>query len=118
MYDAQRNIVYRRKPSSANKDEVGSISLNDIDSIKFETNNRDGFIGFFKVAKNGSNEAFHCVDCLSTSSSTELSRLYLDTDMSIPQDLPKTAYCQNKCTFEKGPPPVNSGNIIFLQMIC
>ena len=108
VYDADSNIVHQRKPSFAKEDESDSIALNNIESIKFETNSADGFHGLISVKMEGINQMFHCIDCLPSSSSTQLSRLYLDTDMNAHYNLPGAANCQNSCTFERGPAPTTS----------
>ena len=108
VYDADSNLVHQRNPSKARENESDSIALNNIETIKFETNSDDGFHGLISVKKEGINQVFHCIDCLPSSSSTELSRLYLDTDMKAHYSLPGAANCQNSCTFERGPAPTTS----------
>ena len=98
LFDANDNIVGQRKPIYTDTD--GFISVNSIETIKFATNNPDGFLGLITVTMQGEKQVFHCIDCL-PSTTTELGRLFLDTDMSIPKDLPGTAYCKDTCTFIK-----------------
>ena len=121
VFDENDHIVAQRNPMQTNWGASGFISVNNIETIKFETNSPDGFLGLISV-KMGifggflsdvwqqqvlPNPVFHCIDCIASSSSTELGSLYLDTDMNEPQDLPGTANCQNTCTFRKihAPPP-------------
>ena len=104
-YDADSNIIYKRNPIATKFGDSDVILINNVETIKFETNHDDGFLGLINVKMDGVNQLFHCIDCISSSSSTELGRLYVDTDMNGPsQDLPGTANCQNTCTFKRGSP--------------
>ena len=71
----------------------------DIKRIEFKTNTNDGGHFFIDVEKNGEKLPFTCTDCLSTSKSLALGKLYLDGDMNGPQGLPGSANCQNQCEF-------------------
>ena len=102
VLDADRHIVHQRKQSFAGVDESDSIVLDTIEFIRFDTNSADGFHGLINVKLDGVEQLFHCIDCIPSSPSTKLSRLYLDTDMNGPQDLPGAANCQNTCTFKRG----------------
>ena len=108
VYDVNSSIVFQSIPSFAGVDTSGCIAVNNIELIKFETNTEDGFLGLINVKEKGVNQQFHCIDCLSYSSSTQLFRIYLDMDILGPEGLAETAYCQNACFFKKGAPPSNS----------
>ena len=101
MYDANSTIIYQRKPTFTNFDDSGSIVVDNIETITFHTNDGEWFLGLINVRLDGVNQLFHCIDCISSSSSTDLGRL----NMNGPQDLPGTANCRNTCTFRKGPAP-------------
>ena len=110
MYDADSNIVHQRM-AFADVGDSGSIALDHIKLITFETRyGWHGWHGLINVKLEGVNHfgdysetiLFQCVDCLPSSSSTDLGRLYLDPDMNGPQDLPGAANCQNSCTFKRG----------------
>lgn len=102
-HDAVGNLLYQRVPSYAGSCESDRIDLLSVaESITFETDSTDGFLGWIDVTIDGETQIYHCIDCLSDSPSTTLGRLNLDENMDGPHDLPKTANCQNSCTFIKG----------------
>ena len=92
MYDVNNSIFYQRLPSFADVDISGCIAVNNIELIRFETNTEDGLLGLINVRMSGVNQMFHCLDCLSCSSSTQLSRIYLDMNILGQDGLTETAY--------------------------
>ena len=79
--------------------------IDNIETIRFDANTKDGFLGFINVKKEGVNQRFECVNCLSSSTTTKLARVYLDID-NTPYDSPGTAHCDTTCTFkvQRSPP--------------
>ena len=104
LYDINGNVLYQRLPANANVGDSESIKiLSTIDSISFETNSPDGFMGFVEVRIAGEKQLFNCTNCHASSPSTELSYIYLDkATMNGDLDLPGAANCENTCTFQRG----------------
>ena len=99
-YDANDKIVYEKPPSFTKFGEKGGFDkvVDNIERIVFITNTENGFLGLITVKRDGVNLQFECLNCLSSSSTTELSRIYLDID-NAPYDSPGTAHCDTVCTF-------------------
>ena len=112
-YDADNNILIKSRPKLTKFNKSFVITVNNLETIKFETNSesKDAFLGLISVETvDGVLEEFHCIDCDASSSSTELGRLYLDTD--ITRNIPGTAYCKQSCTFKRGPAPCTSYSVL------
>ena len=110
-FDANNKIVYQRLPSLTKFDDSDLIAVDNIETIRFNTNTGDGFLGLINVKMDGVNQHFECLNCRSSSNTTELGRIYLDTNLDTNDKTPGTAHCDTTCTFQRLPPG-NSNSFI------
>jgi hypothetical protein len=72
-----------------------------IERIRFHNFEKvDGIYLDINVTKNGEKLDYECVNCLESSTSFDLGRLYLDTDMNGKINQSNTAHCQASCEFK------------------
>ena len=111
-FDANNQIVYQRLPSLTKFGDTDLIAVDNIETIRFNTNTENGLLGLINVKREGVIQRFECVDCLPSSTTTELARVYLDMN-NTPYDSPGTAHCDTTCTFKiQRPPPGNSNSFL------
>ena len=103
LYDYENNIIYNRPLTHTIFNENHDIVVSsEIAEIVFYANS-NGFHGSFTVYDSaGSTRLFQCTNCLSNSPTTELKKVYTDTDMNGVLNLADTANCQNSCIFRSG----------------
>jgi len=107
LYDDENNIIYNRPVGHARFNENHDIAVSsEIVEIVFDGTSA-GFHGSFIVYDSaGSTRLFHCTNCVSSSSTTELINVYIDNDLdgNFEWQLPlsETAKCQTSCTFRSG----------------
>ena len=103
-YDADMKILHQRSPTKAEMGESESIEFSsNVESITFSTDSGDGFVGIVNVTIAGEEIFYSCIDCLVTSPSTILGKIYVDLESNGPQNLPETANCKETCTFTRVP---------------
>ena len=102
-YDKSGNVLHQRLPSFADTGDSEEHKVSaEIYSITFETNSWDGFYGLFEVTTDGVKQSYTCINCLPSSPSTELGRIYIDKEpMNGALDVEGAANCPTSCHFTK-----------------
>jgi len=102
LYDDENNIIHNRPVAIAAKTDNEDIVVSpEIAEIVLD-GTYHGFHGAFIVyGSAGSTRQFHCINCMSSSPTTELKSVYIDTVLDY-QNLPDTANCLNSCRFRSG----------------
>jgi hypothetical protein len=95
---AENVLLYQRKPSHIDHGDRVFVD-GDIGTIILENGTSNGVHLHFEVTRNGKKQEFYCKNCLSSSQSTKLGRLYIDSDMNGNQGISGAANCKNSCTF-------------------